>query len=68
MREEGTNIGAFSTGKIAGLAGERLRSGVAQRRVVVEDVEAAAEGGEDQVVLALLDGEVAHRDGRASRP
>lgn len=39
-------------------AREVLLGDVAQRRVVVEDVEAAAEVGRDQVVLAALDGEV----------
>ena len=34
----------------------------AQCAVVVEDVESAAEGGADEIVLALLNGEVAERD------
>ena len=36
----------------------------AQRLKVIEDVEAAAEGREDEVVLALLDREIAHLDRR----
>ena len=34
-----------------------------ERRVVVENVEAAAKGGEDQIVLAFLNGEVADGNG-----
>ena len=36
----------------------------AQRTVVVEDAEAAAERGDDEIVVPLLDPEVAHGDGR----
>ena len=34
-----------------------------QRRIIVQHVEATAERGQHQVVLALLNGQVAHRDG-----
>ena len=44
--------------------GERLRGQAAEGRVVVEDVDAAAERADDQVVHLLLDGQVAHGDGR----
>src|SRR5581483_3188853 len=46
---------------------ERLRRHLAERRVVVEDVEAAAEGRDDEVALALLDREIADlRDRQAA--
>ena len=48
--------------KQLGLLPERLLGDVPQRGVVVEDVEAAAERGSDQVVLAALDRQVAERD------
>ena len=45
--------------KQARLVGQRLRRQLAQRRVVVEDEDAAAERADDEVVLAPLDLEIA---------
>ncbi len=55
--------GVFRTGKrVASLLEDNLVD-LAQRRVVVEDVETAAEGCADEIVLAPLDGEVAEGNG-----
>ncbi len=51
-------------GEEQGLALQPVGGDVAQRGVVVQDVEAAPEGGADEVVLPALDGEVAEGDVR----
>src|SRR5690349_13838975 len=43
---------------------QRLRVKVSERRQVVEDIEAAAEGGDHEIVLALLDHNVTNSDRR----
>ena len=44
--------------------GERVRFQAAQRRVIIQDVEAAPERAGDQVIDLALDRQVAHGDGR----
>jgi len=55
-------------GKHARLLGQGLRAHLAQRAVVVEHVEAAAEGAQHEIGLGTLHGQVAHLHRREPAP